>query len=123
MKKILIVEDSQTMRLFIRMSLRHLPEISVSEATDGLDAIERMEKEGFDLIITDIHMPRMDGLGLIESLRAKMGIKTPIIVLSTESEEREMGRAILLGANSYATKPIMGNRLVGLVGDYLRLAA
>lgn len=122
MKKILVAEDSSTMRLFVRMSMRHLSGISITEASDGLDAIERIREQRFDLIITDINMPRMDGLQLIENVRM-MGLSTPIIILTTLGEEVDRERGIKLGANSYVTKPIIGAQLSNLVTNYVNLAA
>jgi two-component system chemotaxis response regulator CheY len=102
MKKILIVEDSSTMRLFIRMFLRGLQGISITEATDGLDGLEKMSNEKFDLVITDINMPRLDGLQLIESIREKMRLKIPIIVLTTKGEENDVER----GLSFFMQRPI-----------------
>ncbi len=122
MKKILVVEDSPTMRLLIRMYLRNLPGISMVEANDGLEAIEKIREAQYDLLITDINMPRMDGLQLIENLRM-MGFKIPIIVLTTRGEEPDMEKGVLLGANSYITKPVVGPALADVIMNYIGAAA
>ena len=119
MKKILVVEDSSTMRLFIKMFLRSLHDVSITEATDGLDGLEKLGKESFDLVITDVNMPRLDGLQLIEKIRGKMVLKMPIIILTTRGEKENVDRGILLGANNYVTKPIVGPTLTNLVMDYI----
>jgi len=122
MKKIVIAEDSKTMRLFIKMSLRHMPDIVIFEASNGAEAFNIIKKESPSLIITDIHMPETDGLELIKRVR-DLGLKTPIIVLTTDGERQDMERAVMLGADGYATKPIMVSSLVNLVDGFLRLAA
>lgn len=122
MKKILIADDSQTMRVFIKIFMKKLAGVRVTEATDGFDAIEKIKNEDFDLIITDINMPRMDGLQLIGSIRG-MGIETPIIILSTRGEERDVEKGLSLGANDYVTKPITGHTFTSTVMNYISTAA
>ncbi len=119
MKKILIVEDSATMRLFIRMFLRGLQEVTLTEARDGIDALEKINKENFDLIITDLNMPRLDGLQLIEKIRGLMGLKMPIIILTTRGEKTDVEKGLSLGADNYVTKPIIGPALTNLVMNYI----
>mgnify|MGYP001559741864 FL=1 len=122
MKKILVVEDSATMRLFIKMFLRSLHDVSITEATDGLDGLEKLGKESFDLVITDVNMPRLDGLQLIERIRGSLGLKMPIIILTTRGEKENIEKGISLGANNYVTKPIVGPTLTNLVMDYIQVA-
>lgn len=122
MKKILVVEDSSTMRLFIRMFLRSISDVSITEATDGQDGLEKLGKESFDLVITDVNMPRLDGLQLIERIRGSLGLKMPIIILTTRGEKENVEKGISLGANNYVTKPIVGPTLTNLVMDYIQVA-
>lgn len=123
MKNILVVEDSETMRLFIKMFLRGLQKVSITEAVDGLDALEKLNQGNFDLIITDINMPRMNGLQLIERVRKTTGAKIPIIILTTRGDEADIERGLLLGADNYVTKPIVGPVLTSLVMNHLGRAA
>ena len=118
MKKILLADDSQTMRLFIKLFIKNLSGVRVTEAADGCDAIEKIREEEFDLIITDINMPHMDGLQLIRDIRG-MGLATPIIVLSTRGEENDIEKGLSLGANDYMTKPISGRRFTSAVMTYI----
>ncbi|MDO9287478.1 MAG: response regulator [Thermodesulfovibrionales bacterium] len=122
MKKILVVEDSSTMRLFIRMFLRSISDVRITEATDGQDGLEKLGKESFDLVITDVNMPRLDGLQLIERIRGSLGLKMPIIILTTRGEKENVEKGISLGANNYVTKPIVGPTLTNLVMDYIQVA-
>lgn len=121
MKKILIVEDSATMRLFIRMFLRNIREVSLTEAVDGFDALEKLNKDKFDLIITDINMPRMNGLQLIETVRGMEKLTIPIIILSTIGDEVNRNKGLLLGADNYVTKPIVGPTLTNIVMNHLEI--
>ncbi len=119
MKKILVIEDSATMRLFIRMFLRAVHDVSITEATDGIDGLEKIGKEHFDLVITDINMPKLNGLQLIEKIREKMRLKTPIIILTTKGEEKDIEKGLSLGANGYVTKPIVGPAFTSVVMNHL----
>lgn len=121
MKKIIIAEDSPTMRLYIRMFLRKIHGISVTEAANGIEALEKLKNEEFDLLITDLNMPNMGGLKLIEHVRT-MGLTVPIIILTTSGEEKDVERGLELGANDYVTKPIAGPTLTNLVMNYVMAA-
>ena len=122
MKKILFVDDSSIMRLFARMSTRSIQGISVTEAQDGVEAVEKIEKETFDLIITDINMPKMDGLQLIRHVRT-MGLKFPIIILTTLGEEKDVERGMELGADDYMTKPITVHKFTDIISTYMNVLA
>lgn len=121
MKKILFVDDSSIMRLFARMSTRNIHGISITEARDGLEAVEKIREELFDLIITDINMPNMDGLQLIRHVRM-MGLSIPIIILTTLGEEQDVARGMGLGADDYVTKPITGPILTNLIMNFVMAA-
>jgi DNA-binding response OmpR family regulator len=122
MKKILFVDDSSIMRLFARMSTRNIHGISITEAQDGLEAVEKISNETFDLIITDINMPRMDGLELIRHVRM-MGHRFPIIILTTLGEERDVARGMELGADDYMTKPITVHKFTDIISLYMNVPA
>lgn len=121
MKKIILAEDSTTMRLYIRMCLKKVHGISITESPDGLDAIDKIKKEHFDLLITDIQMPNMDGLQLIENIRL-MGLDIPIIILTTCGEDTDVKKGLMLGANDYLTKPLSGNKFNTLIHNYMDIA-
>ncbi len=104
---VLVVEDSPPMRRMIVFALRNIPGLTVVEADDGVDALRKLAKERFDLILTDINMPILDGLKLIKRLRADAAYrKVPVIVITTEGAAEDRHRALQLGANEYITKPI-----------------
>lgn len=122
MKKILFVDDSSIMRLFARMSTRNIHGISITEAQDGMEAVEKIREELFDLIITDINMPNMDGLQLIRHIRM-MGLSIPIIILTTLGEEQDVARGMDLGANDYVTKPISSHKLTNIISNFMDVPA
>lgn len=118
--KILVVEDSPTMRQLIIFALRRLKNIKVIEACDGVDALKKLQKEVFDLIITDINMPVMDGLKLLSMLRKDEVYKnTPVIIITTEAGKEDRERAMNLGANAYLTKPVQAPDVLKLVEQFI----
>jgi two-component system, chemotaxis family, chemotaxis protein CheY len=118
----LVVEDSPPMRKMIVFALSRIRELSVVEADDGVDALRRIASTRFDIIITDINMPILDGLKLVKRLRADDAYKdVPIIIITTEGAEEDRQRALALGANAYITKPIQAPQVIALVRETLGL--
>lgn len=106
-KKALVVEDSPTMRHLIVYALRRLSGLEVVEADDGLDALKKLAKDDFDLLITDINMPMMDGFKLVSTLRNDAKYEDlRIVVITTEGADADRKRAMQLGANAYIPKPV-----------------
>jgi CheY-like chemotaxis protein len=119
-KKILVVDDSATMRMLIVMTIKKsLPGISVIEAVDGTDAVDKLKTNDIDIILTDINMPNMDGNELIKWVRESHSNNIPIIVITTEGDEQGMEERKALGANAYITKPIKGPQLKETVQELL----
>jgi two-component system chemotaxis response regulator CheY len=118
-KRILVVDDSGTMRQLIKMVLmKHLP-CQIVEASDGLDALEKLKSGEFDLIFTDVNMPRMDGLGLVRSVRSALKLTVPMIIVTTKGGEADRDLGMELGANAYLTKPINGIQVIKTVNELL----
>ena len=118
----LVVEDSPPMRKMIVFALSRVKGLVVAEADDGVDALRRLAGTKFDLIITDINMPILDGLKLVKRLRADDAYKdVPIIIITTEGAEEDRQRALALGANAYITKPIQAPQVIALVREILGL--
>jgi two-component system chemotaxis response regulator CheY len=106
-KRVLIVDDSPTMRQLLAFALKRLPGVVISEAANGVDGLKKITGERFDLIFTDINMPVMDGLKLVSLVRKDAALNNiPIVVISTEGAEEDRNRAFALGANDYITKPV-----------------
>jgi len=118
----LVVEDSPPMRKMIVFALSRVRELTVVEADDGVDALRRIASTKFDIIITDINMPILDGLKLVKRLRADEAYRNvPIIIITTEGAEEDRQRALALGANAYITKPIQAPQVIQLVRETLSL--
>lgn len=118
--KILVVDDSSTMRRILKMTLGRIGFDDVSEAGDGKEAVEACQKEKYDVVLTDWNMPNMDGLELIVSLRALPEYaKTPIMMVTTEGAKDDVIEALTRGANSYIVKPFTPETLKGKMNDLL----
>ncbi|MDD2335420.1 MAG: response regulator [Geobacteraceae bacterium] len=119
--KVLIIEDSPTMRQLIAFALKRLPGVRIVEAHDGVDGLKKLSSDKFDLILTDINMPVMDGLKLVSLVRNDANYRTtPIVVITTEGAQEDRDRALSLGANDYITKPIQANRILELARTLLK---
>lgn len=112
-KHIMVVDDSKTIRNLLAFVLK-AEGFKVSMAEDGLDAVEKLYNIGkVDLIVSDINMPRMDGFTFIKTIRAQEAYKDiPIIILSTEGQEKDIQMGMSLGANLYMVKPAQPEKMV-----------
>ena len=116
---ILTVDDSPSLRMAIRIALTGAG-YSVAEAGDGVEGIAKASSQRFDLIITDLNMPNMDGLTMIRELRkspAQTGV--PIVFLTTESEESLKAQAKAAGATGWLVKPFNAEQLVKIARKVL----
>ncbi len=122
MKKILIVEDSQTMRGLIVSTIEALGNVEIIEAASGFHALKILPRERFDLIITDINMPDINGLELVNFVKRSAQYKeTPLFIISTEGSERDRDKGMQLGADEYLVKPFEPEKLLSLVKRYLHV--
>ena len=118
----LVVEDSQTMRKMLAESIARIPGMEVVEAENGLTGIRALATQQFDLVVTDLNMPVMDGLKLIRHIRGDpRHEKTPIVIITTESAPNDRDRAMALGANAYIEKPIQAPRVIRAVEKLLEV--
>jgi two-component system chemotaxis response regulator CheY len=106
-KRILIVEDSPTMRSLITSSLEGLEiPVKVVEVASGFEALRHLPRQQFDLIVTDINMPDINGLELVSFVKTNAAYRdTPLMIVSTEGSERDRDKGLELGANAYLVKP------------------
>ncbi len=103
-------------------ALHRVRGLSVIEAADGVDALRKLTAGSFDIIITDINMPIMDGLKLVRRVRTDEALKhIPIVIITTEGAEEDRQRALALGANAYITKPIQAPQVIAKVKELLKL--
>ncbi len=120
--RILIVEDSPTMRQLLVFALKRLKNVDITEAQDGMDGLRKVTSDHFDLALVDINMPVMDGLKLISLIRGEDNLREmPICVITTEGATEDRERALALGANEYLTKPIQANRVLAVAKSLLKV--
>ena len=121
MKNVLIVEDSKAIRSMMRVSLEETGGFFVEEAGNGFEALKALPTRRFDLIITDINMPDINGLELISFVRSNPGYKDiPLIIVSTEKSDEDKKRGLALGASSYVIKPFTKEHLMAAVTGVLK---
>ena len=120
--RVLIVEDSPTMRQLLVFALKRLKSVDVVEAQDGMDGLRKVTSDNFDLALVDINMPVMDGLKLISLIRGEENLASmPICVITTEGAKEDRERALSLGANEYLTKPIQANKVLAVAQSLLKI--
>lgn len=114
-KTILTVDDSASIRQMVSFTLKGAG-YEVTEAVDGQDALEKANRKVFNLVLTDINMPRMDGLKLLEKLRDITQYKTiPILMLTTESDEEMKAKGRAAGATGWLVKPFNPESLLEVI--------
>ena len=115
MKKILAVDDSSSVRQMVNFTLKSAG-YDVVDAVDGQDGISKVEQDKFDLIITDLNMPRVDGIQMIQEVRKKSGYSfVPILMLTTESQPERKDAGRQAGATGWIVKPFNAEQLVSVV--------
>ena len=120
--RILIVEDSPTMRQLLVFALKRMKGVDIVEAQDGMDGLRKVTGDEFDLAFVDINMPVMDGLKLISLIRGEENLAAmPICVITTEGAKEDRERALSLGANEYLTKPIQANKVLAVAKSLLKI--
>ncbi len=122
MKKILIVDDSPTIRRMVRASLQQLKSVSFDEAGSGLEAIEHLALAPVNLIILDLNMPDMHGMEVLKFVREHQVYRdVPIVILTTKGDEISRAEALAAGASLYLTKPFDPQTLAARAGDLLQM--
>jgi two-component system, chemotaxis family, chemotaxis protein CheY len=120
MTRILAVDDSPSMRDMVRIALSGAG-FQVTQAADGAEALEIARNDSFDLVLSDVNMPRMDGISLIRALRAEHAYKhTPILMLTTESSAERKREGKDAGATGWIVKPFDPAQLVATMQRVLR---
>ncbi len=119
-KYVMVVEDSKTMRDYIISTIQSVGKMYVVECGTGFEALKMLPKFDFDMIITDINMPDINGLELISFLKSDQKYKhIPLIIISTEGSERDIKKGLSLGAEKYFVKPFDTEELKKIVKEYL----
>ncbi|MEX2673362.1 MAG: response regulator [Phycisphaeraceae bacterium] len=120
--KILLVDDSRTMRKIQKSILTELGYTDITEANDGLDALSKVGAQPPELLLVDWNMPNMDGLTFVKRVRAN-GLTAPIIMVTTEAEQVRVIEAIKAGVNNYVVKPFNAESLAQRIRETLERAA
>ena len=121
MRRILIAEDSSTMRALISAALEAMEEpCKITEAASGFEALAALPRDAFDLIVTDINMPDINGLELVSFAKNDPKFRDiPLVIVSTEGSERDRAKGMSLGANAYVVKPFQPDELRQIAEELL----
>jgi two-component system, chemotaxis family, chemotaxis protein CheY len=120
MKRILVVDDSPTIRRMMIASLRGLNGVEFDEANNGLEAIERLALAPVSMLFLDLNMPDIHGIEVIEFMRRHQAYRDiPICVVTTRGDEESRGQALKAGANAYLTKPFTPQEIALQVSNLL----
>ncbi|MDP6978631.1 MAG: response regulator [Myxococcota bacterium] len=121
MQRILIVEDSATMRSLLASTLEELASpVKVLAASNGFEALRLLPREEFDLVVTDINMPEINGLELVSFVKSNDQYRDiPLIIVSTEGSEKDREKGMQLGADAYVVKPFEPEALREVAQDLL----
>lgn len=118
--KVLIVEDSPTIRSLIVSTLEAAGEFIFFETGSGFEALKMLPRERFDLIITDINMPDINGLELVSFVKKSDLYKDiPLLIITTEGSKQDVAKGLALGADEYIVKPFKPDELQRIVLKYL----
>jgi len=120
-KSVLIVEDSATTRAMIRAVIEDMEEdFTALEASTGFEALKLLPQGSFDLIITDINMPDVNGLELIHFVKTNPNYQhIPMVIVTTERSSEDKDRGLSLGASAYITKPFTSEQLQEVIAKIL----
>ncbi len=107
--RLLIVDDSIVVRRVMALTVRQLPELvgaEIDEAGNGAIALKKLAQASYDLVLSDIRMPLVDGFELLRVARQEMGLHIPIVLVSTLGREEDVRRGMQAGATAYIMKPL-----------------
>jgi two-component system chemotaxis response regulator CheY len=122
MIRALVVDDSPPMRKSITLALQRMAGLVCDEAWDGADGIKKLNQGRYDIVLTDINMPVLDGLKLVRHIRrGSANREIPVVVITTEAAGSDRDRALALGANAYLVKPVQAHQILQTVRELLRL--
>lgn len=110
--KFLVVDDFSTMRRIVRNLLKELGYTNVDEAEDGAIALQKLQGGVFEFVVTDWNMPNMDGLTLLQTIRATPALKhLPVLMITAEAKKENIIAAAQAGASGYIVKPFTSGTL------------
>lgn len=116
----LVVDDSLQLRRSVMYALQRLEDVVCVEAGDGAEALKKFQAGPFDIVLTDINMPVLDGLKLTSHIRqGQQNRNVPIVIITTEAALADRERALKLGANAYLVKPVQAQEVLDTVKSLL----
>lgn len=117
--RIMVVDDAKSIRELISLVLRK-EGFDVTESWNGKDALNKLNEMDVDMLITDLYMPEMNGMQLVERLRSSSQLKSmPVIMVSSENHESIINKAKQIGVNEWLVKPFIISELMGFVRKYM----
>jgi two-component system chemotaxis response regulator CheY len=121
-KNILIVDDSATMRKIIMRGIRQagIDNADFKEAGDGVEGLQAIAAGTFDLILSDVNMPNMNGLDFVKAVAEKLGTPPPIVMITTEGSDEIVREAMSRGATGYLRKPFTPEKIQEVIGSFLK---
>lgn len=120
MKRILVADDSPATRALVAAALSDLHDVQVERASTGVEAIKLISTTEINLVITDIHMPEINGLELVRFIKSDQRLRSiTVIVISTEAEAPDRKRALDVGADDYLAKPFTAQQLRHTINKHL----
>jgi two-component system chemotaxis response regulator CheY len=121
--EILVVDDSKVMRDMIAACLKPRSGLTVTHASSGLEAIEKLSLKGFDVVVLDLNMPDIGGIEVLEFVRGQDKLRAlPIIIVTTRGDEASRAKALAAGATRYMTKPFSPSEILDEVSTLLESA-
>ena len=120
--KVLVVDDSKVMREMVIACLRALPGARFTQAASGLEAIEQLSLEPYDLVVLDLNMPDIGGIEVVEFVRGQDKLRDlPIVIVTTRGDEASRVRALEAGASRFMTKPFTPEAILAEARALLRM--
>lgn len=124
MKVVLIADDSRTTQLLVRTTLQRLPDTTFLSADNGREALKVLGANHVDLLVTDINMPELDGVGLVrEARKLRTAAELPILLITAKGEELARDEGLAAGADAYLLKPLSGRDLLAHATRLLKTPA
>jgi CheY-like chemotaxis protein len=120
MKRILVADDSHATRSLVAAALNGLENVEVERVSSGVEALKLVSTSEIDLILTDVHMPEINGIELIRIIKSNQKMRdTPVVIMSTEAEMADRDRGMSSGADDFLAKPFTVDQLCGVIRKHL----
>jgi CheY-like chemotaxis protein len=124
MKRILVADDSPATRSLVAAALLGIETVEVQRVSTGLEALKVLTESQIDLVLTDVHMPEINGIELVRMIKQGGRTReTPVVMMSTESSDADRDRSIASGADDFLAKPFTAMELRAILDKHLNVAA